>query len=222
MKLAIAVLAACLSAATLHAQATQPAQVAAAAAPPRNIILIIGDGMGTSHIAAASQCPVLLVSVGYVHFRETGPYGDGHIAVESARKLPLTQEPQTITPEQIHAIAQWRLRLKEGNDPQQLPNLPAMDGIDVYLSAMAPDGCLQWRPIIRRAITETDFLRMAYRFMWLDILGALETPEAEEKSIAALLNSFDHKKETDIASWADHHSEIFQGLAQLAQEGITV
>lgn len=202
--------------------------------------LLVTNDTGTMHIAAAVGCPIVLVSVGYVHFRETGPYGPGHCAIEQHREyvgradlVPGGLEERTsLLPNQVYKAVQYALSPMTNGTVDQAPNEPELEGVDVLRTQFAPDGCLEWYPVLRRPMEQRDLLRMAYRAMWLDHLGALPYPEAERDSLVCLLGYFaspepldnTDEKETGgtgvVLTWNQELSHVFAGLAELAGRGI--
>ena len=154
----------------------------AAAILERSQLLLTND-TGTQHLAAAVRCPVVLVSVGYVHFRETGPYAAGNVAVEGIQHGHLGDDG-AIQPEHVAAAASYVLH-------GELPMASASwDNVGMYASTFAPDGCLAWYPLIRRTATSADIVRQAYRMMWLHELDAAWTAERERAAFNAWRGHF--------------------------------
>ena len=150
--------------------------------------LLVTNDTGTMHIAAAVDCKVLLVSVGFVHFRETGPYGEGHCAIEWRRahigradNVPGgLDERMLIQPEQSMCAVEYLLEHNANETIRQMDETPEMAQVDLYTTRFASDGCLAWYPVLRRPLTERDLLRIAYRAMWIEHLSgsrsSYETP----------------------------------------------
>jgi len=69
--------------------------------------MLISNDTGTLHVATAMGTPVIVVSVGPVFFRETGPYGEGHWVFQA--RLPCspcsfhTSCPRPVCKEKIRA-----------------------------------------------------------------------------------------------------------------------
>ncbi|MBI3118763.1 MAG: glycosyltransferase family 9 protein [Candidatus Hydrogenedentes bacterium] len=198
----------------------------AAAVLERANVLVTND-TGTMHLAAAVNCPTVLVSVGHVHYRETGPYGEGHVAVEWRRQylgrsdfVPGGLEER----EQIqaaHVLAAVELVLEKDRGP--LPSIPESDAfqqVDLLMTRFAPDDCLQFYPVIRRVLTQRDYTRMAYRAMWLHHLRERHDKRAEEESLTQLLGCYDGPAHDVVALWRDELGTGFADLAALAREGI--
>jgi len=190
--------------------------------------LLVTNDTGTMHIAAAVNCPIVLTSVGYVHFRETGPFGAGHCAIERRREhvgrpdnVPGGLEERTfLSPDCVLKAAELLLATPvDAPVPQRPPGLDAGD-IDLYMTRFAPDGCLEWYPVIRRGLEERDALRIAYRAMWLDHFGALPAPSAERESIALMLCYYDVPAAATRETWRGQFGEAFGGLARLAEKGV--
>lgn len=192
----------------------------------RSSILVTND-TGTMHIAAAVQCPIALVSVGHVHYRETGPYGEGHCAVEARRQslgrsdfVPGgLEERDAITAEQVYIAVELALAARHGEAPAQRSVDAAIANVDFYTTRFAPDGCLQFYPAVRRPMGERDLLRMAYRAMWIEHLNARRDPEAESETLAAMLSHFAVDDTTFVQAWAEAHAVAFAELAEIALRG---
>ncbi len=207
----------------------------AAAVLERSRVLITND-TGTMHIAAAVGCPVLLVSVGWVHFRETGPYGAGHLAIERRRRCFLggwesirerDAPEEAVPPEHVVCAAQGLLdrsvsTRSEGGHAvcagRQGGGLDWSD-YDLFRSDFAPDGFLEWYPVLRRFLTEEDFLRAAYRAMWLEHLGAGNGQEAEKASAVQFFERFVIPEGAALEDWRAAHRQVFEELAGMAGAG---
>lgn len=198
---------------------TSIAQLAAVLERAR--VLVTND-TGTMHIAAAMRCPIVLLSVGYVHFRETGPYGEGHCAIEVRRedvgrsdiRGRETDEDDGIAPH--HAVRAVELVLAKHEGIPSLPEDQTFSTVDLHWSAFAPDGCLQWYPVMRRAATEADVVRMAYRLMWLEYFGDAGGPDKEGESIRRIAMRYSPME--NGAFWGAAR-ESLEGLAALGDRG---
>ncbi len=204
---------------------TSVSQLAALLA--RSRVLVTND-TGTMHLAAAVKCPIVLVSVGYVHFRETGPFGTGHCAIEFHRAslgradgVPGGLEERTaVTPEHVSRALELLLATDPAAPVPQMALDAQLDNVDVFMTRFAPDGCLEWYPVLRRSLSRTDLLRMAYRAMWLEHLGGRGEPETERASIDLMLGYFEKPTNEETERWRNDITEIFGRLASLAQRGI--
>lgn len=183
---------------------------------------LVSNDTGTMHIAAAVRCPILLVSVGYVHFRETGPYGTGHYAVEQRHEDPAAMirgaedgaALDAIRPGQVLALLTTLLH-REGGAPADAD----LEGLDAYRSESAPDGFLEWYPLIRRDMTETDYLRTAYRAMWLEHLSGRSNPELERRALERLLSCYASSNAAALDAWRRAREAEFAHLADAAGNG---
>lgn len=201
--------------------------IAQAAALLERSALLVTNDTGTMHVAAAVGCPVVLVSIGYVHFRETGPYGAGHVAIEGrkpsirATDVPGEDADRTlIQPAQVMGAIDAAIGLKEDGPAEWLEDAPHLADVDVYRSEFAPDGCLQWHPVIRRPMEEKDFLRLAYRLMWLEHLSAHADQAHESESLERVIACYAGAVEEGVAGWEGRLSGEFRELGQLAARGI--
>ena len=198
--------------------------------------VLITNDTGTMHVAAAVNCPVTLVSVGHVHYRETGPYGEGHCAIEYKREFlgqsdlreRNVEEQTRIKSEQVLAAVRVALLVKSGGMVEQLQDDSTLANVDLYYTRMAIDNCLAFYPVIRRPMHKRDLLRMAYRAMWQRFLHDNETGEEDHdqglevrclKEFVVQYNGFDDDEPLDelITSCKDG----FTLLGDMAAEGET-
>jgi len=193
--------------------------------------LLVTNDTGTMHIAAAVKCPVMLVSVGYVHFRETGPYGIGNAAIELKKrsfKMDLSGRSSEvhpidrIQPEQVYNTINWLLTMREKKQLIQYPETPDMDGVSVYFSEFAPDGCLQFYPVIRSTMTETDFLRFTYRLMWLEHFHGNTNRQTENESLQKTFQFYDLPDAKTLSEWYKEFKNTFEELAGKYKQGIHI
>jgi ADP-heptose:LPS heptosyltransferase len=189
--------------------------------------VLVTNDTGTMHIAAAVKCPVVLVSVGYVHFRETGPYGDGHCAIEARRASVgrsdtmkhTADERSAVQPAQVLRAVDLILGREPNGAIPSLEESSALKDVDIHMSRFLTDGCVAWNPVIRRPMSERDYIRIAYRAMWLEFLNAKQDKRAETESIAATLACFAPSPGGVIYAWHKALCEAFEHMAKLAQRG---
>ncbi|MCC6544052.1 MAG: glycosyltransferase family 9 protein [Nitrospirae bacterium] len=138
--------------------------------------LLVSNDSGTMHIATAVGTRVIGISLGAAYFRETGPYGKGHIVIES--NLPChpcsfhvkCQDMicnDTVSVDGVYRVIEMLYndgRLKEVDDS------PLWDGMQVNEAVFSDDGLLEYIPRIKRPITREDFFRHLYRLVWLQTL----------------------------------------------------
>ncbi|MBX7255368.1 MAG: glycosyltransferase family 9 protein [Candidatus Hydrogenedentes bacterium] len=191
----------------------------------RSRVLVTND-TGTMHIAAAMQCPIVLVSVGYVHFRETGPYGAGHIAIERRRSsvgrsdIRESIRSDEITPEQVLKAVELVVERESSDAIPSIDDTPSFSDVDIYYSGFAPDGCLEWYPVVRRPMQELDFIRMTYRAMWLDFLSERSEVTGESAAFTRMLACFDGDQHEALETWRNGMTEIMQKLVTGSNTGV--
>lgn len=191
--------------------------------------LLVTNDTGTMHLASAVKCPVMLVSVGYVHFRETGPYGVGNCAIELKErsfKMDISSRASDvhpldkIQPEQVLKAIDWLLTMREKKQLIQHELTPDMDSVNVHISEFAPDGCLQFYPIIRREIEGKEFLRFAYRLMWLEHLNVNLHRQTENENLQKFFQFYDVPDVKTTSTWNKEFRNIFEELAGKYKQGI--
>ena len=189
--------------------------------------VLVTNDTGTMHVAAAVRCPILLLSVGYVHFRETGPYGEGHLALERRKDYlaPMNKDAASadergaIPPGPVMDLLELVLEPPRDRTLPSLPDSPERTMLDVYQSRFAPDGFLEWYPVMRRPMTETDFLRIAYRNTWIAHLCPAVPRETLQDGIRRVAACFTPGSVAALEEWHKHWSAVFLQLEQLAQQG---
>lgn len=192
---------------------------------------LLTNDTGTMHLAVAVGCPVLLVSVGYVHFRETGPYSRKNVAIElrersfkidiSSRHVEDTLA-EKILPEQVFKAYEWLMEARSKDRINQQVSTPEMDGVNVHISEFAQDGCLQFLPLIRREITEKDFLRLAYRLMWVESFGGVVTTKGRGTDILETLKYYEIPEKNVIKNWGEEFCWVFEELGRKYKQGIHI
>jgi len=197
-----------------------------AAVLERSRALITND-TGTMHIAAAVQCPVVLMSVGYVHFRETGPYAERCIALERRRTnlgssdLMKSDPNERVGINPDHALSAVAYLL-DGCPPDAWQNLTRdvdFEHVDAYYSAFEEDGCLAWYSLEQRPYRRLDFVRHVYRLTWIEYLRG----DQDDRTAAAFLNrtcaGHDAVDPGEVRTWITELTADFDALAQLAHTG---
>ena len=204
--------------------------VAQLAALLKRATILVTNDTGTMHIAASVNCPITLVSVGNVHYRETGPYGEGHCAIEARRTnlgrsdfVPSEQdERELIKAHQVVAAIDYA-RHHDRNAPLPLiEDDGTLDNVDLYITRFAPDGFLEYYPVLRRAMDERDFMRIAYRAMWVAHLSRMGTPEGEMESLDQMLRHYAGPDSATVSKWAGDVAQHFHELAAIAARGESV
>lgn len=138
--------------------------------------LLVSNDSGTMHIATAVGTRVIGMSLGAAYFRETGPYGKGHIVIESTVPChPCSFHVKcqdmicndTVSEDGVYRVIEMIYndsRLKEVDDS------PFWEGMQVYEAVFSDDGLLEYVPMIKRPMTMDNFFRHLYRQVWLQTL----------------------------------------------------
>src|SRR3989304_8279198 len=138
--------------------------------------LLVSNDSGTMHIATAVGTRVIGISLGAAYFRETGPYGKGHIVIESnvpCHPCSFHVKCQdmicndTVSVDGVYRVIEMIYndgRLKEVDDST------FWEGVQVYEAVFSDDGLLEYVPMIKRPMTRDDFFRHLYRQVWLQSL----------------------------------------------------
>lgn len=134
----------------------------------RRCSTVVSNDTGTMHFAAASGVPAVMLCIGPAFFRCTGPYGEGHLALQP--DIPCSPCPYGldcfkpdcrlgITPEAVFSACNHILAGGEG--------LTSADfkGVKVYRSGFADDGYLTWAGLFNVDAATEDILKRS-EGMW--------------------------------------------------------
>jgi hypothetical protein len=165
--------------------------------------------------------------VGNVHYRETGPYGEGHCAIEARRTnlgrsdyVPTGKdERELIKANQVLAAIDYGRHHGHESDLPLVEDDGSLDNVDLYITRFAPDGFLEYYPVLQRAMDERDFMRIAYRAMWVAHLSRTGTPEGEVESLDQMLRHYTGPDTTTVSAWADSTARHFEALSSISARG---
>lgn len=144
--------------------------------------VLISNDTGPAHVAAAVGTPVLGLYFS-THFVETGPYDAGNIAVypdvecfpcqgtaKCQSKICLNYiEPETV--ENIVRASYW-------NNATELSDMSLSEhAVKVDSSSFDRFGNLEWWPADGRDAGFSDFMRYAYKRLWISTLSNVEDKE---------------------------------------------
>lgn len=147
----------------------------------RHCRALVTNDTGTQHVAAAVGTPVVVISVGPVFFRETGPYGEGHLVFQARLPCaPCSFHVSCLNPvckERVGAPLVYRalVRLLRGEEgvPAGLPK-----EVSCYRSGFDERGFLEFS---NPSPTPEDEKIRAYRRFWRGLLeGSPSGPHGQE------------------------------------------
>jgi ADP-heptose:LPS heptosyltransferase len=189
--------------------------------------ILVSNDTGTMHIAAAVQCPVVLMSVGYVHFRETGPYAEHCVALERRREnlgssdLMKSDPGERVGIDPSHAMSAVEFVL-EGCSPGTWNNFTGntdFEHVDVYASEFSQDGCLAWHSLEQRPYRRADLIRHIYRLTWIEYLRETSDDAAALSFLNRAQTGHSAINPDDLNTWTAELINEFDELAKLAAAG---
>ncbi len=134
-------------------------------------VLVTNDS-GTMHIAAAVGTKVIELSLGAAYFRETGPYGEGHIVVEA--DIPchpcgfhiecgemLCRE--YITPESVYGVVEMVIDYADGRSAGKADS---WKGSKVYRSGFDAEGFMEYTPVATDTVSKREIFLGIYKMVW--------------------------------------------------------
>jgi len=134
--------------------------------------LLITNDTGTMHMAACLDVPVLNISLGSAFFRETGPYGEGHVILEPRilcrpcdfNSLCSHHDCKAlIPPEPVAAIAEAMLQGRSGLWERLAPTLATCKTFDVFETQLDQDLLLDYARKTPRPLLHDEVLLHVFR-----------------------------------------------------------
>jgi hypothetical protein len=138
--------------------------------------LLVSNDSGTMHIATAVGTRVIGMSLGAAYFRETGPYGKGHVVIESTVPChPCSFHVKcqdmicndTVSVDGVYRVIEM---IKNDSRLKEVDDSLFWEGMQVYEADFSDDGLLEYVPMIKRPVTRDNLFRHLYRQMWLQTL----------------------------------------------------
>jgi ADP-heptose:LPS heptosyltransferase len=171
--------------------------------------LLVSNDTGPLHIATAVGTKVIGIFLSTAHYRETGPYGEGHLVVEAdIACAPCDFQVEckemhcksVIKPDSVFELSAMMLN---GEMPASIadssnitnPPLPppfskgGQGGIEdsvlwkdmqVYYSYFDTDGLINYRPLIKRKLKKEVFYTYLYRNTWPSVLDNKDIYDMED------------------------------------------
>lgn len=146
--------------------------------------LLVSNDTGPLHIATAVGTKVIGIFLSTAHYRETGPYGEGHLVVEAdIACAPCGFQVEckemlcktVIKPDSIFELSAMMLNGEmpdsiSDNMADNMKNPVLWKDIQVYRSFFDTDGLVNYRPLIKRKLKKEAFYTHLYRNTWLSVL----------------------------------------------------
>jgi ADP-heptose:LPS heptosyltransferase len=156
--------------------------IAGLAALLSRLNLLITNDTGPMHLAAAVNTPVLAFFLAGARVQDTGPVGEGHLALEPRLDCHPCHYPDSCSLFKCHAaispeaVAAWALHLLEKRPLIPVADAPRWRDLQVYLSTWDPTGHHAHLPLIRRPLDRQHFWTLLHRAAWPRFLDGPETP----------------------------------------------
>jgi len=189
---------------------------------------LVTNDTGVMHVASTVHTPTIALSFSYVYFRETGPYGEGHVIVQAMLDCapcrpnqPCSHQrcKQYIRPE--HVVRAIRIAEQyRGGSLKQIQDSRDTKGVGYYVSRFGTDGLIEYWPVVRRPISIDELVNIAYRTVWRNSLdGTTADPADTRNSLTNSLSSYMNDGYALAAAIQDAVTS-FRRFASLAEQGI--
>lgn len=193
--------------------------------------LLVSNDTGPLHIATAVGTKVIGIFLSTAHYRETGPYGEGHLVVEAdiacapcsfqveCKEMPCKA---VIKPESIFELSAMMLN---GEIPASITDFINIEDsilwkdMQVYSSFFDTDGLINYRPLIKRKLKKEVFYTYLYRNTWPSVLDNKDIYDMEDicQMIAQRLTDWYEINPSEFFSDIKKDIEAMQRLGELAE-----
>jgi len=144
--------------------------------------LLITNDTGPMHLAAAVKTPVLAFFLAGARVQDTGPVGEGHLALEPRIDCHPCHYPDSCSLFKCHeafspeGVAAWALHLLEKKPLTPIPDAAHWRSLQVYHSTWDPTGHHAHLPLIRRPLDRKHFWTLVHRAVWPRFLDGAGAP----------------------------------------------
>lgn len=196
--------------------------------------LLISNDTGPLHIATAVGTRVVGIFLSTAHFRETGPYGEGHYVIEAdipcspcgfqveCNEMVCKEMvcKETIRVDNVFELV--RMRALSGDGSLMEPS-PMWENVQVYCSCFAEDGLLDFYPLIRRSLKRAALYAHLYRQTWFEILDGKGDGEVEKiyNGLMTKINTYYTPEAlVKVVESIKVDLDAFRRMKELAEEGL--
>ncbi|MBI4697839.1 MAG: glycosyltransferase family 9 protein [Nitrospirae bacterium] len=190
--------------------------------------LFISNDTGPLHIATAVGTTTINISLASVHFRETGPYGDGHYVIapdvpcypcgfNTDCKRPICKE--VINTDNLFDLVDKVIREK---DFSSIDNSALWRDVQVYRSFFENDGLIDYRPLIKKRLNKEVLFSYIYRKSCLKILDKEDVNDLNDgfRYFAEKLHLFYDLSSLNTKNYLEDEFDAMLRLRGLAEIGL--
>ena len=143
--------------------------------------LFVSNDSGPLHIATAVGTKAINISLASVHFRETGPYGNGHYIIKADipcspchffSDCPDMVCKGVINEDNVFELTKMAMSKEELT---WIEDSPLWRDVQIYRSYFDDDGLVEFKPLIKRPLTKEMLFTHIYRQTWLKILDGKDS-----------------------------------------------
>lgn len=191
--------------------------------------LFISNDTGPLHIATALGITTINISLASVHFRETGPYGEGHYVItpdipcypcgfRTDCKNRICKD--TIDVDKVFILVE---NILKGKPFEEIKDSDLWKGVQVYKSYFDDHGFIDYRPLIKRTLNKEGFFSEIYRNTWLMILDRAELNHMDKiyQYIKRKFQEWYIYNPSNIGTMIEEEFNTLLKLKSLADTGLT-
>ncbi len=173
--------------------------------------LLVSNDTGTLHIATAVGTTTIDLSLASVHFRETGPYGEGHYVITATipcypcnfmSNCEYWKCKKIMTPDAVYELCRTIL-----TDSIENLNANVFKDLQIYQSVFDHDGLIVYIPLLRLPAGVNDLFTYIYRYTWQIVLD--RRPFEKEDAILSLIE--------EKMAFYEENPEIYDRLLEYAE-----
>jgi ADP-heptose:LPS heptosyltransferase len=197
--------------------------------------LLVSNDTGPLHIATAVGTKVIGIFLSTAHYMETGPYGEGHLVVETdiacapcgfqveCREMHCKA---VIKPDSVFELSAMMLN---GEMPDSIEDSVLWKDMQVYSSFFDTDGLVNYRPLIKRRLKKEAFYTHLYRNTWTSVLDNKDIYDVQDISqlISQRLKDwyeinpsefFSFKKDIEAMQRLGELAEVFESTLKVIEK----
>ncbi len=193
--------------------------------------LFISNDTGPLHVATAVGTKTINISLASVHFRETGPYGEGHYVIGA--EIPCSpcgfytncKDMVCKRVIKVNNVFELSQRLLTRDDLASIEDSAGWENLQVYKSYFEKDGLIDYMPLIKGRPLRKDLLFIhIYRQTWLKILDReySNTPDSTYRYFVEKLSDWYDIDSVSSSTLIEDELNVLRRLKELSDSAFSI